>query len=94
MQGNSPKTFQKILESLKANPRLEKFQKLLLRSMAKAKYSEKNLGHFGLALDFYSHFTSPIRRYPDLQIHRIIKEIIQNNPSPLRGASFEKGSLA
>lgn len=74
--GNSQKSFQSLLETLKASPKLEPFQRLLLRSLAKARYSEKNMGHFGLALDFYSHFTSPIRRYPDLQIHRIMKEII------------------
>lgn len=67
--------FSDLLEVLKANPKLEAFQKLLLRSLQKARYSEKNLWHFGLALKHYSHFTSPIRRYPDLQIHRIIKEI-------------------
>jgi ribonuclease R len=74
--GSSQKSFQSLLETLKASPKLEPFQRLLLRSLAKARYSEKNMGHFGLALDFYSHFTSPIRRYPDLQIHRIMKEII------------------
>ena len=71
-------SFSELLEVLKANPKLEPFQKLLLRSLQKARYSEKNLWHFGLALKHYSHFTSPIRRYPDLQIHRIIKEIISN----------------
>lgn len=72
----SPKVFQQILEHINSDPKLKYFQKLLLRSLQKARYSEKNFGHFGLALEYYSHFTSPIRRYPDLQIHRIIKEII------------------
>lgn len=67
--------FQDILELLKSDPKLFHFQKLLLRSLSKARYSEKNVRHFGLALRHYSHFTSPIRRYPDLQIHRIIKEL-------------------
>jgi len=70
-----PEDFPSILALLQSDPQLQYLQKLLLRSLSKARYSEKNLGHFGLALKFYSHFTSPIRRYPDLQIHRIIKEI-------------------
>ena len=74
--------FSELLEFLKSDSQLQYLQKLLLRSLSKARYSEKNLGHFGLALKFYSHFTSPIRRYPDLQIHRIIKEII-SHPQPL-----------
>ena len=86
---------------MKASPKLEPFQRLLLRSLAKARYSEKNMGHFGLALDFYSHFTSPIRRYPDLQIHRIMKEIIarptasQLSPSSkgMNEASFVEGGF-
>ena len=72
-----PGDFPDILELLKSNSQLRYLQKLLLRSLSKARYGEKNLGHFGLALKFYSHFTSPIRRYPDLQIHRIIKEILR-----------------
>lgn len=72
-----PGDFQSILEFLKSSSELQYLQRLLLRSLSKARYSEKNLGHFGLALKFYSHFTSPIRRYPDLQIHRIIKEVLR-----------------
>lgn len=72
-----PEDFPWILSLLQSDSGLQYLQKLLLRSLSKARYSEKNLGHFGLALKFYSHFTSPIRRYPDLQIHRIIKEIAQ-----------------
>lgn len=88
--GNSQKSFQSLLETLKASPKLEPFQRLLLRSLAKARYSEKNMGHFGLALDFYSHFTSPIRRYPDLQIHRIMKEILLKNYSPERKSHYQE----
>jgi len=69
-----PSDFPGVLALLQSDPQLQYLQKLLLRSLSKARYSEKNLWHFGLALKFYSHFTSPIRRYPDLQIHRIIKE--------------------
>jgi ribonuclease R len=59
-------------------------EKVVLRTLSKAVYSPENEGHFGLGLDFYSHFTSPIRRYPDLQIHRIIKEKINNKLDNLR----------
>ena len=83
-------SFQSLLDTLKASPKLEPFQRLLLRSLAKARYSEKNMGHFGLALEFYSHFTSPIRRYPDLQIHRIMKEIILKRYSPERKSHYQE----
>lgn len=72
----SPKSLQKILEEIKIHSKWEIISKFVLRTLQKAIYSEINEGHFGLALDYYSHFTSPIRRYPDLQIHRIIKEKI------------------
>lgn len=69
----------KILDSVK-NTEIEAFvNKMVLRSMMRARYDTKPLGHFGLGISFYSHFTSPIRRYADLQIHRIIKEDINNN---------------
>ncbi|MBP3431278.1 MAG: ribonuclease R [Clostridia bacterium] len=66
--------FQEILDSVETLNTKDVVNKVVLRSMQKAKYSNKNLGHFGLALVDYCHFTSPIRRYPDLTIHRIIKE--------------------
>ncbi len=72
----NPKQIQKILKSLDDMPQGQILNQLLLRSMAKAKYSNENIGHYGLALKNYCHFTSPIRRYPDLIVHRIIKELI------------------
>lgn len=66
----------RILESSKGTDKFEAVNMLVLRSMSKAKYSPEPIGHFGLALDDYAHFTSPIRRYPDLAIHRIITDIL------------------
>ena len=69
----TPLFFSEMLEDIRDKEYAPALNQLLLRSMAKAKYSEKNVGHFGLASQYYCHFTSPIRRYPDLYIHRIIK---------------------
>ena len=69
-----PKDLQKTLEEFKGKKEEVVVSTLLLRSMMQARYSPENVGHFGLAAQYYCHFTSPIRRYPDLQIHRIIKE--------------------
>ena len=69
-----PEYVQNILKQLEGKPYEQICNKVLLRSLQKAKYLEDCLGHFGLALKHYCHFTSPIRRYPDLCIHRIIKE--------------------
>ena len=74
-----PTDLQKILKSVADLPIATVVNMIMLRSLKKAKYMEKCLGHFGLALTYYCHFTSPIRRYPDLCIHRIIKEYLHNN---------------
>ncbi len=70
----TPKQIQKVIEKVKGKKEDRLIEKVAIRSMAKAEYSDKNIGHFGLAFDFYSHFTSPIRRYPDLIVHRMLKE--------------------
>jgi ribonuclease R len=72
-----PKDYCDILAKVANRPDQELIQTMLLRSMRQAVYQSDNLGHFGLALDSYSHFTSPIRRYPDLVVHRVIKSILQ-----------------
>jgi ribonuclease R len=71
-----PKSFQEILEKVKGKNEETVVSTLLLRSMMQARYAPECSGHFGLAAQYYCHFTSPIRRYPDLQIHRIIKEYL------------------
>jgi len=73
---HSPKEFQRILSEVKGRPEERVVNDVLLRSMKWAKYSPKNLGHFGLASDGYTHFTSPIRRYPDLIVHRLLKRVL------------------
>ena len=71
----SPKMAQEFLEQLKGEPEEEYLSELLLRSMKKAVYQPENIGHFALAFKNYAHFTSPIRRYPDLVVHRILKSL-------------------
>jgi ribonuclease R len=72
-----PRDYGEILEKVDGRPDFELIQTMLLRSMKQAVYSNDNIGHFGLALEQYSHFTSPIRRYPDLVIHRVIKALLE-----------------
>lgn len=81
-QGSEPKDFQKLLLEIKGTPQSEPISKIMLRSMQKARYDSQPLGHFGLALKDYCHFTSPIRRYPDLVIHRILKYLLHGQLSP------------
>lgn len=73
---STPSEFLELLHKIKDHPKEKAVEKIILRTLTKAEYKEKNLGHFWLASKHYSHFTSPIRRYPDLQIHRIIKQCL------------------
>lgn len=79
-QGISSLRLQKLLDSVKGSEVENVINEVALRSMAKAVYSEKNIGHFGLAFKYYTHFTSPIRRYPDLVVHRLLKEYADGMP--------------
>lgn len=91
-----PKHLADILESAKGKPCALLVNNMVLRSMAKAKYSDEPLGHFGLVLSDYSHFTSPIRRYPDLAIHRILTDLCYNKATEKslnkRYAAFAKAA--
>lgn len=85
-----PKEMQKLLEKAAGSPEEALLARLELRSMKQAKYTTECMGHFGLAANYYTHFTSPIRRYPDLQIHRIIKENLHGGLTKKRIAHYEK----
>ena len=74
-----------LLEQVKGKPESNAIQLLMLRAMAKAVYSTENIGHYGLAFKFYTHFTSPIRRYPDLMVHRLLSIYLSNGDSQDRG---------
>ena len=75
-----PSDFQKIAKATKERPDAQQIHTMLLRSMQQAIYTPQNAGHFGLAFGAYTHFTSPIRRYPDLLVHRVIKSILNGQP--------------
>lgn len=85
-----PKEFQKLLERISGSPEEALISRLTLRSMKQARYGTVCTGHFGLSTQYYCHFTSPIRRYPDLQIHRIIKENLHGGLNEKRIKHYEK----
>jgi ribonuclease R len=75
----TPRMYQKLTEKIAGKPEERILSYLMLRSLKQARYSEENAGHFALAATTYTHFTSPIRRYPDLIVHRILKEVLQES---------------
>ena len=85
----TPRDFQKLVEKIQGKPEEKPIAFLLLRTMQKARYDPANLGHFGLAAEAYTHFTSPIRRYPDLVVHRALRESRQNPSEERKGELTE-----
>lgn len=92
IRGNElhPKDFQHILKEVKGKDEESLVNILMLRTMQKAKYSEERKAHFGLSTEYYTHFTSPIRRYPDLIVHRLLKRFINNKLFNLNRTSLEE----
>jgi len=90
----TPREFRQLVERLAARPDGALLEGLVIRALAQAVYQQTNIGHFGLALDEYAHFTSPIRRYPDLLVHRAIKAaVVQNSVSGHRYTTAELQTL-
>jgi ribonuclease R len=96
----TPRMYQKLTEKIAGKPEERILSFLMLRSLKQARYSEENLGHFALAAPTYTHFTSPIRRYPDLIVHRILKDVLRSapddsvprTPSPAKSATNDTPS--
>jgi len=80
----TPKQFQRLIDRIRGTPEERPIAALMLRTMQKARYDAASLGHFGLATDHYTHFTSPIRRYPDLLVHRVLRESRHGTMTPAR----------
>ncbi|MFI5133888.1 MAG: ribonuclease R [Chitinophagales bacterium] len=75
-------SFNRMLKAVNGKPEQHVLEQLGIRTMAKAKYTIENVGHYGLGFDHYCHFTSPIRRYPDVQVHRILEQVLENKINP------------
>ena len=82
----------KLMEIIEGKPEQNILEQLAIRTMAKAKYTTDVKGHFGLAFDHYSHFTSPIRRYPDMMVHRLLQHYLDNGP-PVSKNDYEEKSI-
>ena len=90
----SPRDFEQIVQQVKGRPDKSLIMAVLLRAQSMATYQVDNAGHFGLALDAYGHFTSPIRRYPDLLVHRAIHHVLEHRSSKGYGYSGQQMAKA
>ena len=90
MSAIRPRHFQRLVEKIRGTPEEKPIAFLMLRTMQKARYAPANLGHFGLAAPHYTHFTSPIRRYPDLVVHRLLREIRHRTLDDARSEELEE----
>src|SRR5207248_5956802 len=81
----TPRMYQKLTQKIAGKPEERILSYLMLRSLKQARYAEENTGHFALAAPTYTHFTSPIRRYPDLIVHRILKEVLRDQAEASEG---------
>ncbi len=79
------KSFNELLLHAAGKPEQQVLESLGIRTMAKAIYTTENIGHYGLGFEFYCHFTSPIRRYPDVMVHRVLQAVLDGNPVPMKG---------
>jgi ribonuclease R/exosome complex exonuclease DIS3/RRP44 len=84
------KSINKLLADVQGTPEENMIETLTIRSMSKAIYTTKNIGHYGLAFDYYSHFTSPIRRYPDVMTHRLLQQYLDGGKSADKDAYEQK----
>jgi ribonuclease R len=86
---NLANSFNRLFKDIEGKGEENMIETIAIRTMAKAKYSTKNIGHYGLGFDHYTHFTSPIRRYPDLMVHRLLQEYLKGSPS-VEAEKFEE----